>query len=318
MLHVGNNQTLEALRLELSRLGEKSGGILGVSAIHLETDTRVSIRGDEGFPMASTYKVPVAVALLQQVDEGKRQLTDMVGIRERDLVPSNGITAHFLHPGIQLSLHNLLEPMLIVSDNTATDVLMREVGGPEQINLTLKEMGVLGIRLDRNTDDLIRSYFEIEAPEAEPQQSLWSVYESMSEEEKSAWDTFRSETFADDARDTASPDAMAELLDAIWEGDVLSKKSTATIQDIMLRCETGEGRLKGVLPIDTPVAHKTGTIGGTSNDVGVITLPHGKGDLAIAVFIKKSTSNDHDARDRVIADVARAAHDYFAFNIAVR
>ena len=80
----------------------------------------------------------------------------------------------------------------------------------------------------------------------------------------------------------------------------------------MRRCETGLARLKGMLPDGTDVAHKTGTIGGTTNDVGIMSLPNGAGQVAIAVFVKASARPGAE-RERVIAQVARAVHDYFLY-----
>jgi beta-lactamase class A len=70
-------------------------------------------------------------------------------------------------------------------------------------------------------------------------------------------------------------------------------------------------RIKGMLPAGTPVAHKTGSLNGTGNDVGVVMLPDGR-SFAIAVFVMKDT-NGHEARDRIAAEAARAAYDYFLF-----
>lgn len=313
--HIGSEQTLGALKSELLRFGELSEGVMGVSLIHLETGTRLNVHGDERFPMASTYKIPTAVTLLYQVDEGQRALAELVEVRQADLVLSQGVSAHFRHPGIKLSLRNLLEPMLIVSDNTATDVLMREVGGPATINQTLDRLGVTGIQVNRNTNMLIRDYLGMAAPAPGEARSLLEEYEAMSAEERAGLETYRSDTFADDPRDTATPNGMAELLEAIWTNDMLAEQSSEIIRDIMLRCETGQDRLRGMLPDGTPVAHKTGTLGGTSNDVGVIELPHGKGRLVIAVFIKKSATDDYGIRDRAIAEAARSAYDYFVFNV---
>jgi beta-lactamase class A len=81
----------------------------------------------------------------------------------------------------------------------------------------------------------------------------------------------------------------------------------------MRRCQTGEARLKGILPANTEVAHKTGTIGGTTNDVGIITLPDNAGHVAISVFVK-SSEKEIPAREQVIAEIARSAHDFFLFN----
>jgi beta-lactamase class A len=82
--------------------------------------------------------------------------------------------------------------------------------------------------------------------------------------------------------------------------------------DIMRRCRTGEARLRGLLPEGTEIAHKTGTIGGTANDVGIITLPDNAGHVVIAAFVK-SSQKEVPARERAIAEIARAVHDFFLF-----
>ncbi len=106
---------------------------------------------------------------------------------------------------------------------------------------------------------------------------------------------------------------MALLLQKIWKGEALNEGGTKQLLDIMLRCETGPARLKGMLPPDTPVMHKTGTIGGSANDVGIITLPGDAGHVAIAVFVKESKKEAPD-RERVIAHIARTIYDYFLFS----
>ena len=103
------------------------------------------------------------------------------------------------------------------------------------------------------------------------------------------------------------------LLQQIWNRDILSEDSSALLVDIMYRCQTGEARLKGVLPAGTEVAHKTGTIGETTNDVGIIDLPDGAGHVVTVVYVKQSEVEIPD-REAVIAQIARAIHDYFVFN----
>ena len=104
---------------------------------------------------------------------------------------------------------------------------------------------------------------------------------------------------------------MAALLSRVWQGKVLKPATTAVLESIMLDCRTGRQRLKGMLPDATPVAHKTGSVDDVANDVGVITLPSGRGRIVIAVFEK--SEQDDAAKDRMMAQVARAAHDYFLF-----
>jgi beta-lactamase class A len=105
---------------------------------------------------------------------------------------------------------------------------------------------------------------------------------------------------------------MAQLLTKIFNQQTLSASSTQVLIEIMQRCHTGAGRLLGRMPAGTVIAHKTGTIGGTVNDVGVITLPDGKGQVVIAVFIKES-DQPMEAREKVIAEIARSVRDYYLF-----
>jgi beta-lactamase class A len=118
--------------------------------------------------------------------------------------------------------------------------------------------------------------------------------------------------FEADSRDTATPEAMMDLLQGIYRKELLKPESTELLLDIMRRCRTGEARLKGILPAGTEVAHKTGTIGGTANDVGIVTLPDDAGHVAIVVFVK-SSEKELSARERTIAEIARSVHDFFLF-----
>jgi beta-lactamase class A len=122
------------------------------------------------------------------------------------------------------------------------------------------------------------------------------------------------EAFYRDRRDTSTPEGMARLLEKIWRRQALSPASTELLLDIMLRCETGAARIKGLLPPGVAVMHKTGTLGlGVTNDVGIIKLPGEAGHVVLTVFVKESTA-DAAAQERAIAQVARAVYDYFVFN----
>lgn len=303
---------LRLLEAELARLAEGSGGVMGVAAVHLETGRAAYLNKDMPFPMASTFKAPVAVQLLHRVDQGRLKLSRRVELNPWDLSPGSGTLSHlFDDPGVALSVRNLLELMLLISDNTASDVCLNLAGGGERVTERMRELGVEGVRVDRSTLRLIADYVGVKSlpPEKERgPKTFGALAATVSEEERKA----ASEAFDKDPRDTATPAGMAKLLELIWKGEALSKESTELLIDIMTRCETGEERLKGLLPKGTVVAHKTGTIGGTTNDVGVITLPHDKGRVVVVAFVKESKRPVED-RERAIAEVARAVHDFFLF-----
>src|SRR2546428_424233 len=122
----------------------------------------------------------------------------------------------------------------------------------------------------------------------------------------------RDDKFAADARDQATPKAFVTLLEKMWRGEAVDKASSEAMLETMKRCRTGAGRIKGLLPSNTTVAHKTGTIGGVVDDVGIIYLPDEAGHVAIAVLSKQTRATDVEG-ERAIAQIARYAYDYFMF-----
>jgi len=302
---------LKRLDREIARLAPVAGGVVGATALHLESGRRVSLNGGERFPMASSYKVAIAVQLLQRVDQGEVRLDQMVELQQSDLHPGSGIlTDLFNQPGVALSVRNLMELMLLISDNSATDVLLRLAGGPEAVTARMRTLGIQGLQVDRPTARLIADAAGVTLPE----ESQWTrelfrklLRESPPEQRREA-----AKRFETDPRDTSTPDAMVALLQRIYRKDLLKAESAELLLDIMRRCRTGDARLKGLLPAGTEVLHKTGSIGGTTNDVGIVTLPEGAGHVAIAVFVKAS-EKETPARERAIAEITRAVHDFFLF-----
>src|SRR5258708_386680 len=119
------------------------------------------------------------------------------------------------------------------------------------------------------------------------------------------------ERFNQDPRDTSQPVAMAALLEKIYHKQLHKPATADLLLDILYRCRTGDARIKGMLPPGTEVAHKTGTIGGTVNDVGIINLPGDAGHVVLALFVKQGTKSE--ASERTIAQMSRAIYDYFLF-----
>lgn len=309
---------LERLNKEVARLAEISGGRVGVAAVHLESGRSVQLNAEDAYPMASTFKVPVALQLLRRVDRGEVKLDTIITLAPSDLHPGSGEISHLLDdPGVSLSLRNLLELMMIISDNSATDLVLKSAGGPLAVTARVRELGVEGVRVDRPTVNLIADWAGITLPpesEWTPQLFREQLRRQPGAPQRTAEERRRAaEAFDKDPRDTATPAGMVKLLEKLWKGEALGAENTALLLDIMRRCETGAARIKGLLPPETEVAHKTGTIGGTTNDVGIITLPDGAGHVALAVLVKESR-REAELRERAIAQISRAIYDYFLFS----
>jgi len=305
---------LRRLESEIGRLSAVSGGKVGVGIIHLESGRELFVNGAEPFPMASTVKVPIAVELLTRVQNGTVRLDSMITLRPSDLHPGSGtLTGLFNDPGVSLSVHNLLELMLLISDNSATDMVLKVAGNGPAVNARLSALNIRGISVDRPTIQLIADVVGVKTLGPE---SGWSItaFDSLNRLVTPAERQAARVVFYQDRRDTATPEGMARLLAKIARGEALGPERTRQLLDILLRVETGAMRLKGLLPPGIAVRHKTGSLGvGVANDVGIIDLPDGAGRVVVAVFVKESTS-DVAAQERAIAQVARAAYDYFLFN----
>ena len=300
-------QNVEAVSQKIEKLSEKLVGRIGVAAQEIGSKETITINGDEQFVMASTYKVAIAVALLDRIDKGELKLSDLIDVEQETMVTGDGaIAVNFVHPGIKLSVANLIEPMITLSDNTATDACLKLAGGPEAVNKKMKSIGITELRVDRSTSEILRDFYGL------PDKAYASVLaEALAKDATlAAKQPLRNLKFEqEDLRDQSSPNAMLQLLLAIDNGKTLSEKSREFLLATMSRTRTGNGRLKGLLPKGTPVAHKTGTIGGVANDVGYVTLPDGR-RFAIVVFTKSSTTSEAD-RDRAIAEVTRTLYDFY-------
>ncbi len=280
-------------------------GRIGVAAQAIGGGEVIAVNGDESFAMASTYKVAIAAAVLDRVDKGDLSLDQLVEVPpDMMVVGVIAIAETFPHPGIQLSVANLIEVMITESDNTATDVCMGLAGGAAAVTEHLRKLGITDFRVDRTTREILMDFYGL--PAATPEVVAEAVTNNpalvMAQVDPNP-------EFEADPRDHATPLAMLQLLLAIDGGKAMSPKSREFLLGVMSRTRSGPDRIKGLLPRDTPVAHKTGTAGGIANDVGYITLPDGR-RFAIAVFTNSSKTPVAD-RERAIAEVSRTLYDFY-------
>lgn len=166
------------------------------------------------------------------------------------------------------------------------------------------------MRVDRQEIDLIsgwRGVKKLPPPAEWSLQKFDQMRDAVPEPERRA----AASRFDQDPRDTSTPDAMVALLRRIHRREVLAPATHRELVRLTQQTMSGPDRIKGLLPAGTVVAHRTGTMGGTTNDVGIIDLPDRRGHLALAVFIKSSSAEVRE-REKVIARISRALFDHFA------
>lgn len=304
---------IERLRGQIEQVGRRIRADVGVAIKHLESGGMLAIKGDEPFPMASVFKIPILVEVMAQIKEGRFSLDDGWSLSPGDLHLGSGMLSSLEAPGISLSVRNIIYLMMLISDNSATDVLLSKVG-VENVNKRLSSYGLEGITVNRSCQELILEYRGLN-PQLFKNLTLKEIEELSLRERSASPETFEQarRNFSMVMKDQSTPLAMNKLLELIATGQILDKESCDFILEVMLRCQTGERRLKGDLPPGVRVAHKTGTIGGTVNDAGIIFLPYDLGRVAITVFIKNADEEKTEDVEDIIAQIARFAYDYFLF-----
>jgi beta-lactamase class A len=287
-------------------------GNVGVGIQVVETGEQWFLNGDERFPLQSTYKAPIAVAVLHQVDQGALSLDQPIVVQRADLsVEWSPINKAFQGEAMTFTVEELLQRMVSESDNTAADVLQRKLGGPKNVELILEGIGVKNVRIDRLEREM---QLEMRGISAKEFQTDWSKAEAFTKAVEQLPESSRRgalQHYFEDPRDTATPRGMCDFLVKLQTNRLLSEKSTQLLLQIMTASATGQKRLKAGPPAGWSVAHKTGTSGDllgvwpAINDVGVLTAPQGE-HLAIAVFVTNSPASFEEI-EKGIAQIAAVA-----------
>lgn len=252
---------------QLARLEKVYGGRLGVAIVYTDTNERHGYRATERFLMCSTFKALAAGATLARVDEGTETLDRRVPIT-KDAVLSYAPTTS-KHVGGDMSIAELCEAAITLSDNTAANLLLASMGGPATVTAFARRIGDTATRLDRIEPEL-----NVGAP--------------------------------GDERDTTTPDAMADTLRKLLLGDVLSPASRTRLATWLRATSTGDKKIRAGLPADWTAGDKTGTgPHGESNDIAILWPPRGAPRIVTVYYA--NTSIDEVARSAVIAHVGRIA-----------
>ena len=274
---------------------------LGLSVHHLQTGESYSINGDVLFQTASTIKVPILWSLFKQIDKGTISLNDKYTIVEEDFVPGSGVLNEFV-PGLQVTIKDLATLMIIVSDNTATDILLKLIGK----NNVEKDMRHLGLE-NTYVRQTIWELLCISVGMNEKNKTK-ETYEELIKRLHYLQVDKNSIVFTENIENNVmSPNDMTELLKIIYEGKELSKTSRDEIINIMRR-QHFTHRISKYLPPEVKVASKTGSLFTVANDVGIIELPNNQGAYVISAFVRDS---NEAAGSEMIAKISEYLFDYF-------
>jgi beta-lactamase class A len=255
-----------AVQEKFDRIEKGLGGRIGVSALDTASGRAWRYRSAERFPMCSTFKALAAAAVLGRVDGGKEDLARRVRFEKKDLVTYSPVTETRAGPE-GMTVAEICEAAVTVSDNTAGNLLLNILGGPSGLTRFARSLGDDLTRLDR---------FETKLNEATP----------------------------GDPRDTTTPDAMTSNLRALVTANALSPSSREQFVTWLVANKTGDARLRAGLPAGWRVGDKTGTgAHGTVNDIGVAWPPQ-RAPILVSVYMTETKASLADCNS-AIAEVAR-------------
>lgn len=273
-----------SLKKDLKNIIIGKQATVAVSVLSLDDNFNLNINGNKKLPMLSVFKFHIALAVLNQVDEGKLSLDQNIFIKKSELLPDTWSPIREKYPegNIEMSLGKMIQYTVAQSDNNGCDILLRLIGGTETVQKFIDHQGI--------------KKFQIKADEAKMHQGYEFMYWN--------WTT---------------TNAANLLLKKFYEGKVLSKNSTDFLMKTLVETNTGATKLVAQLPKGTPVAHKTGSSGKNNqgltiaeNDIGIITLPNGK-HYTISVFVSDSMESEA-TNTKIVADISKIVFDYFTKN----
>lgn len=273
-LNLGSAQSNNELRNGLNQMITPFKTKVGIAIQNIENGDTLTINNELHFPMQSVYKFPLAMAVLHQVDEGKMSLKQMIHIKEKELLKNTWSPLKRKHPkgDLDISLAELLDYVVAKSDNNGCDVLFRIMGGTKQVEQYFHGLGYTNIAI-KTTEKQMHKGEKV-------QYTNWCL-----------------------------PSEMTNILSDFYLQKHLSKSSNEFLMNLMIQSENGPQRIKGLLPTETTVAHKTGTGIKVVNDVGIITLPSGN-HIAISVFIQHA-EEEFETIELLIAQISKAVYDHY-------
>ena len=309
--------TTATLESTLRQILEQGPASAGICVRHIERDERISFDGDTPYPAASVFKVPVLVEAFHRRGRGALDLSDRWELTDDEKSTGSGVLTR-LSAGLQPTVRDLLTLMIIISHNTATDMIVRRLG-PEQITATMRALGYRQTIVAQGCRDLLRGILGDAPPNLPPHEMARHMAANPAAPDSSAY------TGTED-NNISTVDEMADLFTRLHTGVGLDEigidaAARRSMREILLLQQLND-RMPRFLPPGVPVAHKTGSLSGpwaVRNDAGLIDLGD-RGTLSIAIFTRTCMPAEMDPRqagrfltsiDEEIGILTRAAFDHY-------
>lgn len=263
--YIVSESAMKAIR-NPKEIEDSTGGRLGVALVDKEGKLLLGFNRDERFALCSTFKAPLGAAILSGAEGGKFGLEGQISFTKDDLLDYAPVVKKNLKRG-RMTMAELTAAAIEVSDNSAANLLLPMIGGPEGLTRFLRAHGDEVTRLDRNEPTL-------------------------------------NENAKDDPRDTTSPTAIATVMTRLLFRD-LKPESAQMLRGWLNASSTGDKRIKAGLPEGWTSGSKTGSCGTAYNDVALVKSPRGE-EYLLAIYLDRPTV-DQAAAEAAIAEAASAA-----------
>ncbi len=269
----------KTLNYKLNKFLIKNKVNVGIAIIK---DNHLTVVNNKRYPLLSVFKYFVALKVLRYVDQQKFSLDTNVSINKNmlDFNTYSPMLKEYKNYPFNITISKLLEYMISQSDNNACDILIDYIGGIKEIENFVYELGYGAINIKVNEKDM--------------NTNIYNQY-----------------------LNTSFPKDIVLIMKMVKENNILSNSSFAFLENIMLKTETGENKVKAGLPENTKFFHKTGSGSRTSNgikiadnDAGYVLLPNG--DIYyIAIMIKDSPLSDEE-NAKIISDISKIIYQHFS------
>ncbi|EIL2906538.1 CARB family carbenicillin-hydrolyzing class A beta-lactamase [Vibrio alginolyticus] len=253
------------LNEDISLLEQQTSSRIGVSVWDTQADERWDYRGDERFPLMSTFKTLACAKMLSDMDSGKLSKNATAKVDERSIVVWSPVMDKLV--GQNTRIEHACEAAMLMSDNTAANLVLNEIGGPKAVTMFLRTIGDKATRLDR---------IEPRLNEATP----------------------------GDSRDTTTPNAILNTLRTLVEGETLSYESRVQLKIWMQDNKVSDSLMRSVLPTGWSIADRSGAGGHGSRGINAIIWKENHRPVYISIYVTE-TELSLQARDQLVAQISQ-------------